>query len=132
MEQSNSPHSALDDALTRSLDRSTATKLASITDLAALLDHPSARARLEQMLDDFVIPVQADAAEALVKYGGRSGLHAVLAVLGRREDDPDADYIAYALRDLAAAEEISMVEIASADDLSPMATAGLKALGELT
>ncbi|MGQ4597217.1 hypothetical protein [Nocardia sp. R6R-6] len=62
------------------------------------------------MLDDEDTAVEQEAAEVLVRQGGRDGLLAVLSVLGRRSDDPDADYIACRLRELQIFEEIPILE----------------------
>ncbi|MEU0545134.1 hypothetical protein [Nocardia sp. NPDC005978] len=74
-----------------------ATRLSSIPALAAHIHSAAARRRLEELLDDFLIPVQADAAAALVLHGGAPGRAAVRAAIARRPGDPDADYLAYAL-----------------------------------
>ncbi|MGV9411361.1 hypothetical protein ACWDOP_15700 [Nocardia sp. NPDC003693] len=95
METSPTPDSTLGTALTRS--HHPATRLSSIPALAAHIHLAAARRRLEELLDDFSIPVQADAALALVRHGGAPGRAAVQATVQRRLVDPDITYVAYAL-----------------------------------
>ncbi|MEU6831030.1 hypothetical protein ABZ894_20465 [Nocardia beijingensis] len=82
------------------------------------------------MLDDDVVTIQIEDAEALVRYGGQQGLLSVLEELGRR-DDGDVDYIAYRLSDLDNLGEFPVLETASLlveSDISPNVHRGLKDL----
>lgn len=78
--------------------------------LGRLLPGAEALGRLSELLNDDDIAVEQEAAEALVRYGGRDGLLAVLQVLGRRAEDPDADYLAYRLRELEIFDAIPVRE----------------------
>ncbi|MFC6014102.1 hypothetical protein [Nocardia lasii] len=62
-------------------------------------------ASLTAALKDDDIAVQQESAEQLLRYGATVGLLAVLAELGRRSTDPDADYIAYRARELQIFED---------------------------
>ncbi|MFC6011324.1 hypothetical protein [Nocardia lasii] len=119
--------SRLDDALTRSRSEDGSTRVNAIPDLGLMISEPEARARLVEMLDDDIVTMEVDAAEALVRHGGDAGLAAVLDVLGRRRDDPDADYIAYRLCELDASGEQPIMDIAESirGHLSENAVAGL-------
>jgi hypothetical protein len=107
--------------------------LRAISELSALIFDAQARRRLVEMLDDDVVTMQIEAAEALVRYGGQEGLLSVLEELGRR-DDGDVDYIAYRLSDLDNMGEVPVLETASfiaETDISPDARRGLKDLHDV-
>ncbi|MFJ4650818.1 hypothetical protein ACIP5Y_06005 [Nocardia sp. NPDC088792] len=106
----------LESALRHSHEADAFERLASIPELRGHIDQPAARERLEQMLADDVVTVEVEAAEALVKSGGKAGLLAVLGVLGRRHDDPDVDYIAYMLNDIDHDDEFPVLQDALAID----------------
>ncbi|WP_433732619.1 hypothetical protein ACQP0C_09855 [Nocardia sp. CA-129566] len=79
------------------------------------------------------VTMEVDAAEVLARKGGAAGIVAVLEVLGRRRDDPDADYIAYRLNELDAGGEVPVVEIVESSgwemsDDAAVALRDLKAL----
>ncbi|MEV6070625.1 hypothetical protein AB0L82_29115 [Nocardia sp. NPDC052001] len=121
-------------ALVRSESDDTRTRLDAVAELGAFIEQPEARARLGEMMDDANVTVEVDAAEVLVRHGGRDGLHAVLDRLGSRREDPDADYIAYMLQNLDFGGEFPVIEIANSiapEDLSPMAVIGLRNLKRL-
>ncbi|WP_068030712.1 HEAT repeat domain-containing protein [Nocardia mexicana] len=80
--------------------------------LGELLPDPAALECLFGLLDDEDTAVEQDVAEVLVRRGGRAGLSAVLSNLGQRVDDPDADYIAYRLRELQLFEEVPVLQTA--------------------
>ncbi len=82
------------------------------------------------MLDDDIVTMEVDAAETLVLRGGNSGLAAVLDVLGRRRDDPDADYMGYRLYELDASGERPIIDLAESmrEHLSENALTGLEDL----
>ncbi|MFE1595343.1 hypothetical protein [Nocardia sp. NPDC058705] len=123
-------NSRLNDALTRSRSEHSSTRVGAIPDLGLLIAEPEARARLVEMLDDDIVTMEIDAADVLVRYGGDSGLARVLDVLGRRRDDPDADYIAYRLYELDASGEKPVIDIAESmrELLSDNALVGLEDL----
>ncbi|WP_159922804.1 MULTISPECIES: HEAT repeat domain-containing protein [Nocardia] len=117
-------HSRSDEGLVR---------LRSIAELSTLISETEARRRLVEMLDDDVVTMQIEAAEALVRYGGQVGLLSVLEELGRR-DDGDVDYIAYRLSDLDNLGEFPVLETASSiaeSDISPNARRGLQDLHDV-
>ncbi|WP_280335421.1 HEAT repeat domain-containing protein [Nocardia wallacei] len=90
--------------------------------------------RLVALLDDDNIAVEQEAAEALVRHGGRDGLRSVFEVLGRRRDDPDADYIAYRLRELQIFESVPIMERAreiANSSAGELALDGIRQLEEL-
>lgn len=78
--------------------------------LGRLLPATDALARLVELLDDEDVGVEQEAAESLVRFGGDAGLLAVLEALGRRVDDPDADYIAYRVRELQIFEQVPVLD----------------------
>ncbi|MFE6923206.1 HEAT repeat domain-containing protein [Nocardia sp. NPDC057663] len=84
-------------------------------------------------LNDGDIAVQIAAAEQLVRFGGKEGLEAVLTELGRRVDDPDADYIAYQLRELELFDQLPILESAQefGSELSEDGRVGRMQLEEL-
>ncbi len=112
------PHDGeLQSALTRSRSDDGFTRLNAIERLGQLIAHAEARHRLEEVAaDDELVTMQVDAAEVLVRCGGRTGLLAVLEILGKRQEDPDADYIANRLSDLDNLGQIPVLSIALAID----------------
>lgn len=92
-------------ALEQSRSSNAFVRLAAVEALGVWLPEVQALDRLSELLEDETVTVEVDAAEALVRGGGSRGLARVLEELGRRRDDPDADYMAYMLSDLDAAGE---------------------------
>ncbi|WP_330181773.1 HEAT repeat domain-containing protein [Nocardia sp. NBC_01503] len=130
----NSKGSGLEAALDASRSSDAMIRVAAIIELGDYIEHPEARKRLEELMDDDIVTIEVDAAEVLVKVGGPSGLLSVLDVLGRREDDPDVDYIAYMLQNLDSGGELPVLAIASSiddDRLSAAARTGLANLRRL-
>ncbi|ONM48711.1 HEAT repeat domain-containing protein [Nocardia donostiensis] len=80
--------------------------------LGNLLPDTEALHRLTALLEDEDTAVEQEAAEVLVRRGDSYGLLAVLANLGARVEDPDADYIAYRLRELQLFEQIPVLQLA--------------------
>ncbi|WP_378737131.1 HEAT repeat domain-containing protein [Nocardia brasiliensis] len=95
--------------------------------LGQLLPAVKALGRLSELLDDDDVAVEQEAAEALIRYGGRDGLLAVLEALGRRAEDPDADYLAHRLRELEIFDGIPVRQ--RAREIGQKYTAGLVADG---
>lgn len=90
--------------------------------------------RLVALLDDGNIAVEQEAAEALARHGGQDGLRSIFEVLGRRRDDPDADYIAYRLRELQVFERVPIMKRAREIANNPagdLTLDGIRQLGEL-
>ncbi|MEV6323050.1 hypothetical protein AB0M45_17900 [Nocardia sp. NPDC051787] len=101
--------------------------------MSAWISDAQARRRLVEMLDDDIVTMQIEAAEALVRHGGELGLLSVLEELGRR-DDADVDYIANRLSDLDNFGEFPVLAAASSiaeSEISPNARRGLTELHEL-
>jgi hypothetical protein len=125
----------LADALDKSVDSHWDIRVDAAELLGRLIDEPTARNRLGEMLHDpGDVAVQTAAAEVLTRCGGRSGLLAVLEEIGRRADDPDADYIAYKLYELEGMGEYPVLETTSTIDvaeLSPEAHLGIVNLKRL-
>ncbi|MFF2556977.1 hypothetical protein ACFVUS_38655 [Nocardia sp. NPDC058058] len=124
----------LNTALMRSRSDDTRTRLDAVAELGAFIGHSEAWERLDEMMDDANVTVEVDAAEVLVRHGGKAGLHAVLDRLGTRREDADVDYIAYMLQNLDFGGEFPVIEIANSidvADLSPMAKLGLRDLRRL-
>lgn len=82
--------------------------------LGDLLPDAEALRTLTALLDDGDTAVAQEAAEVLVRWDGTEGLLAVLANLGARVDNPDADYIAYRLRELQLFDHIPIPQSARA------------------
>ncbi|WP_194852954.1 polymorphic toxin type 24 domain-containing protein [Nocardia sp. SYP-A9097] len=130
----NSKDAGLQVALDSSRSPDAMIRLAEIPKLGAYIEYPEARMRLQELMDDDIVTVEVDAAEVLIRVGGQSGLLAVLEVLGRREDDPDVDYIAYMLQNLDSGGELPVLAIASSienEKFSDMARVGLANLRQL-
>lgn len=107
-----SPNAAIAGALTRSTDTDAGVRLDAIVELGEYAHLPEVRSRLIELLDDEIINVEVDAAEALVRHGGTEGLLGVLENLGRRGDDGgDSDYIANRLNALEASGAVPVFEI---------------------
>ncbi|WP_280366306.1 HEAT repeat domain-containing protein [Nocardia wallacei] len=116
------------EALEMSEDESWSLRVEATELLGRVIEKAKARGLLEQMLDDPDIAVQTAAAEVLTRQGGADGLLAVLKELGRRAQDPDADYIAYKLYWLEGMGEYPVLETASTIEPAEMtaeARAGL-------
>ncbi|WP_280422673.1 hypothetical protein [Nocardia carnea] len=102
---------ALDAALSRSLSADGMTRDNAIFELADFIEDERAIERLREMLDDDIITMQVDAADVLARRAGVKGLMLVLDEIGRRRDDPDADYIANRLYELDAGGDIPILEL---------------------
>ncbi|WP_433683297.1 hypothetical protein [Nocardia sp. CA-119907] len=126
-------NSRLEDILARSRSSDGLTRVNAIPELGDFVDDVRARDRLTELLDDEVVTMEVDAAEVLARKGGAAGIVAVLEVLGRRCDDPDADYIAYRLNELDAGGEVPVVEIveSSGREMSDNAAVALRNLKAL-
>ncbi|MFD3508510.1 hypothetical protein [Nocardia sp. NPDC058666] len=96
---------AIGDALSRSRSSDAATRIYSIPDLAKLVDDDRVWVRLGELLDDEIVTTEIDAARVLSASRELDGILVVLEELGRRADDPDADYMAYVLYELEASGE---------------------------
>ncbi|MEV6279245.1 hypothetical protein [Nocardia sp. NPDC051832] len=123
----------LGDILARSQSRDGMTRVNAIPELGEFIDDSRAFNRLTEMLDDDIVTMEVDAAEVLARRGGVNGILAVLEVLGRRRDDPDADYMAYKLNELDAGGELAVVaQVESSgitlSDNAALALRNLKAL----
>ncbi|WP_454200057.1 hypothetical protein [Nocardia sp. Marseille-Q1738] len=123
----------LEEVLARSRSSDGMTRVNAIPELGEFIDDVRARNRLKEMLDDEVVTMEVDAAEVLTRKGGVDGILAVLEELGRRRDDPDADYMAYKLYELDASGELPVIDIveSSVNQLSPNASVGLRNLKAL-
>ncbi|MGW4088813.1 hypothetical protein [Nocardia sp. NPDC004750] len=125
----------LSSILARSRSGDNAVRNAAIPDLGRNIHSSSVRRRLQEiMVDDAIVTMRVDAAEQLVRFGGENELLAVLTELGRRRNDPDIDYTAYMLSELAIFGEFPLLRNALAIDqsrLSPDARIGLSSLREL-
>ncbi|MFD4434050.1 hypothetical protein [Nocardia sp. NPDC058497] len=77
--------------------------------MAAWASYAAVLSRLSEMLHDQNVTVMIDAAEALARFGGRGGIHAIAVELGRTVDDPDADYIMYKIEELEALGEVPVL-----------------------
>ncbi|MBH0777019.1 hypothetical protein [Nocardia bovistercoris] len=126
-------NSRLEAVLARSRSGDGLTRVNAIPELGDFMDDVRARDRLTELLDDEIVTMEVDAAEVLARKGGATGILAVLEVLGRRRDDPDADYMAYRLNELDAGGEVPVVEIVESSgrelsDNAAMALRNLKAL----
>lgn len=124
----------LDPALEQSTSEDTGVRIQAAKELAGHLNAPPARARLVEMLDDRNIAVQIEAAEILTRNGGTEGLLAVLNVLGRRADDPSADYIAYKLYELEGLGEFPVLDTAASiapADMTPEAELAVRNIKRL-
>ncbi|MFR9753283.1 hypothetical protein ACL02S_19905 [Nocardia sp. 004] len=133
MINANDGHVGLNAALSHSRSVDGMVRLRSISELTALLPDVEARRRLVAMLDDDVVTMQIEVAEALVRYDGKEGLLSVLEELGRREDS-DVDYIAYRLSDLENLGDFPVLDAAASIDeseFSPDARRGLSDLRQL-
>ncbi|GAA5082237.1 hypothetical protein [Nocardia iowensis] len=121
--------------LANSRSSDNATRVSAIPELGRYIDQRSARDRLEQiMVEDEIVTMRVDAAEQLARYGGESGLLAVLNELGRRSKDSDIDYTAYMLSELDNFGEFPVLSKAMSIDktlMSPDAEIGLQNLREL-
>ncbi|MGW4368132.1 hypothetical protein ACWEKT_21070 [Nocardia takedensis] len=123
----------LEDILARSRSGDGLTRVNAVPELGDFTEDVRARRRLTELLDDEIITMEVDAAEMLARKGGATGILAVLDVLGRRRDDPDADYMAYRLNELDAGGEVPVVEIVESSgramsDNAAVALRNLKAL----
>ncbi|TLG04685.1 hypothetical protein FEK35_19845 [Nocardia cyriacigeorgica] len=87
-------------------------RIQSIAILGRLIPNEQAVQRLKELLNDEIVTVEVDAAETLARHGGTEGILAVLHELGRRKDDPDADYMGYRLYELDAGGEVAVIELA--------------------
>ncbi|MET7770009.1 hypothetical protein [Nocardia sp. NPDC005366] len=128
-----SERSRLEDILVRSRSSDGLTRVNAIPELGDFMHDVKARDRLTELLDDEIVTMEVDAAEVLARKGGATGILAVLEVLGRRRDDPDADYMAYRLNELDAGGEVPVVEIveSSGRELSDNAAVALRNLKAL-
>ncbi|MFI6314930.1 hypothetical protein ACIBEK_32890 [Nocardia fusca] len=111
MIDSESNPSALEFALSNSRSPDGLTRDAAIYELANFVQEDSAVRRLHEMLDDEIVTMQVDAADVLARLGGVKCLFIVLDEIGRRRDDPDADYIANRLYELDASGNVEILEI---------------------
>lgn len=108
---------ALRTALTRSNDSNAGVRLDAIVELIDYIDDGRAFQRLVDMLDDDIINVEEDAAEALARHGGTAGILAVLENLGRRGDDGgDSDYVANRMDFLDNSRTVRIFELFSTLD----------------
>ncbi|MGW0178292.1 hypothetical protein [Nocardia sp. NPDC003345] len=101
--------SALEMVLVRSRSLDGMTRDAAVFDLAAFIHNDRVSTRLREMLDDDIVTMQVDAADVLARAGGVQGLFVVLDEIGRRRDDPDADYIANRLCELDASGDVEIL-----------------------
>ncbi|MFF0491366.1 HEAT repeat domain-containing protein [Nocardia sp. NPDC004068] len=119
----------LPEALEMSADPAWSTRVTAAEQLGRFIDDPAARHRLEELLrDPGDVAVQVAAAEVLTRGGGTKGVLAVLEEVGRRADDPDADYIAYKLYELEGMGEYPVLATASAidpADITPNSRVGI-------
>ncbi|MFI5719825.1 hypothetical protein [Nocardia sp. NPDC051750] len=129
----NNDTTALVHALTKSRSTDGTTRDRAIYKLAEFLHDCRAVERLHDMLDDEVVTIQVDAADILVRRGGREGIFLVLDEIGRRRDDPDADYIANRLYELDASGDIAILDIIEPlqDQLSDNSAIGLQQIKRL-
>ncbi|NKY55959.1 hypothetical protein [Nocardia flavorosea] len=109
MTDSDKNASDLEAALLRSRSTDGMTRNRAITELAEYIQDERAVARLHEMLDDEVVTMQVDAADVLARQGGIGGLFLVLDEIGRRREDPDADYMANRLYELDASGEVEIL-----------------------
>lgn len=123
----------LEDALSNSRSSDGLTRDAAIFELANFIREERAVRRLHEMLDDDIVTMQVDAADVLARLGGMKGLVLVLEEIGRRRDDPDADYIANRLYELDASGEVEILEMVEpvSGDLSPDGSVGFRQLKRL-
>ncbi|WP_063060173.1 hypothetical protein [Nocardia sienata] len=102
---------SLEIALSNSRSPDGLTRDSAIYELANFIHEDSAVRRLHEMLDDEIVTMQVDSADVLARLGGLEGLFLVLDEIGRRRDDPDADYIANRLYELDAGGEVEILEM---------------------
>ncbi|GGL27953.1 hypothetical protein [Nocardia jinanensis] len=102
---------ALETALSNSRSPDGLTRDAAIFELANFIHEDSAVRRLHEMLDEDIVTMQVDASDVLARLGGVKGLFLVLDEIGRRRDDPDADYIANWLYELDAGGDVEILEM---------------------
>ncbi|MGW6331421.1 hypothetical protein [Nocardia rhamnosiphila] len=124
---------SLESALSNSRSPDGLTRDSAIYELANFIHEDSAVRRLHEMLDDEIVTMQVDSADVLARLGGLKGLFLVLDEIGRRRDDPDADYIANRLYELDASGEVeilAMIEPVAAD-LSENGSVGFQQLKRL-
>jgi HEAT repeat protein len=103
-------------------------------ELGKLLPSEQVIERLAELLGDDDMAVELEATEVLVRFGGRTGLVAILGELGRRVDDPDSDYIAYRLQELQANDRIPILQNSreiSTQSPSPEVSEGINQIEEL-
>lgn len=99
----------LEAALSNSRSPEGLTRDFAIYELANFIHEDSAVRRLHELLDDEVVTMQVDSADVLARLGGLKGLFLVLDEIGRRRDDPDADYIANRLYELDAGGDVEIM-----------------------
>ncbi|MEV6215903.1 hypothetical protein [Nocardia sp. NPDC051833] len=97
-------------ALERSMSANTSVRIDAIEKLAPWASQSAVLARLSDMLHDQNVTVMIDATEALARTGGKAGIRAIAAEIGRTPDDPDADYIMYKIEELEALGEVPILD----------------------
>lgn len=124
---------SLEQALASSRSKDGLERVQSIAVLGRFIPNEQAVQRLAELLNDEIVTVEVDAAETLARYGGTDGILAVLHELGRRKDDPDADYMGYRLYELDASGEVPVFELAESTSgtHSDYAAVGLENLRRL-
>lgn len=130
MTDSDEHSTSLDAALSRSMSADGLTRDKAIFELADFIDDERVVERLREMLDDDIVTMQVDAADVLARRAGVKGLMLVLDEIGRRRDDPDADYIANRLYELDAGGDIAILDSIESvqSDLSDDARIGFRQL----
>lgn len=125
--------SGLEAALFRSRSSDGLTRNRAIAELGEFIRDKKAIARLQELLDDDIVTMQVDAADVLARLGGIQGLFLVLDEIGRRRNDPDADYIANRLYELDASGEMEILAMVNPlrDQLSPDGVIGFRQLKTL-
>lgn len=124
---------SLETALLNSRSPDGLTRDAAIYELANYIQDDRAVRRLQEMLDDEIVTMQVDSADVLARLGGLKGLFLVLDEIGRRRDDPDADYIANRLYELDASGDVEILEMIEpvAGELSDDGLVGFQQLKRL-
>ncbi|MEU1983469.1 hypothetical protein [Nocardia sp. NPDC019395] len=133
MTDPNDDSTTLENALAESRSTDGMTRDHAIYSLAEYIHDGRAVERLHEMLDDEIVTMQVDAADVLARRGGKEGIFLVLDEIGRRRDDPDADYMANRLYELDASGEIEILDIIEPvrDQLSDNGAIGFQQLKRL-
>ncbi|MGW6427104.1 hypothetical protein ACWF82_30905 [Nocardia sp. NPDC055053] len=110
MPSDNNSTDTVSSALELSMSADTSVRIDAIQKLTPWASQPTVLARLSDMLHDQNVTVMIDATEALARHGGKAGIRAIAAEIGRTTDDPDADYIMYKIEELEALGEVPILD----------------------